>query len=85
MTGCCFIDPQFTELLFLEGPSFVAERQLHEILELLYERDNSSEMRRIFAFVREIFECFNDISNACNECTLTFVTNVVKERFLNKM
>jgi len=32
---CCFIDRQFTELLFLEGPSFVAERRRCEILGLL--------------------------------------------------
>lgn len=31
---CCFIDRQFTELLFLEGPSFVAERRRREILGL---------------------------------------------------
>lgn len=32
---CCFIDRQFTEPLFLEGPSFVAERRRREILGLL--------------------------------------------------
>lgn len=35
---CCLIDRQFTELLFLEGPFFVAGRRRREILRLLPRR-----------------------------------------------